>query len=77
MQVLVTNGRGHAVRQMTPGQLLDLWTYDVVYLKTAMFNDEPAFMICGADGTPLEIVESVEQALEAVVENGFRLTSVH
>jgi hypothetical protein len=77
MQVLLTNSRGHAVRQMTPAQLLDLWTYDVVYLKTGTFNGEHAFMVCGADGRPLEIVDSIELALEAVVENGFRLTSVH
>jgi hypothetical protein len=77
MQVLVSTGRDHALRQMTPEQLLDLWTYDLVYLKTGVVEGVQAFMICGADGRPLEIVESVEQALDAVAENGFRVASVH
>jgi hypothetical protein len=77
MQVLVSTGRDHALRQMTPEQLLDLWTYDLVYLKTGIVEGVQAFMICSADGRPLEIVESVEQALDTVAENGFRVASVH
>lgn len=66
-----------ALRQMTAEQLLHLGTRQVVYLKARMDNGELAFMLYGADGTPLVMVDSVEAAVEMVAENGLGFVAVH
>jgi hypothetical protein len=66
-----------ALRHMTAEQLLQLGTRKVVYLKAHMDGDELTFMLYGADGTPLVVVDTVEAALEMVAENGLGFVAVH
>jgi hypothetical protein len=66
-----------AARHMTAEQLLHLGTRRVVYLKSGTRDDEPAFMLYGADGTALVIVDTVETAIEMVAEHGLSFVAVH
>jgi hypothetical protein len=66
-----------AARHMTAAQLLLLGTRQVVYLKAGMRDDEPAFMLYGADGTALVMVDTVETAIEMVAEHGLSFVAVH
>jgi hypothetical protein len=66
-----------ALRQMTAEQLLHLGARQVVYLKTGMNDGELAFMLYGADGTPLVMVDTVEAAMEMVAEHGVGFVAVH
>ena len=52
------------LRQMTAEQLLHLGTRQVVYLKAGMHDGELAFILYGADGIPLVMVDTVESAVE-------------
>lgn len=62
-----------ALREITPEQLLHLGTRQVAYLKPGMCG----FMIYGADGTPLETVDAIENAVEMVAQNGLRFVTLH
>jgi hypothetical protein len=66
-----------ALRQMTAEQLLHLGARQVVYLKAGMHGGEPAFLLYGADGTPLVMVDTVEAAVEMVAEYGLGFVAVH
>ena len=77
MQADHINSVTHALRHMTAQQLLYLGTRQVVYLKSGIRDGEPAFMIFGADGTPLEVVDAIESAVEMVAENGLRFVAIH
>jgi hypothetical protein len=66
-----------ALRQMTTEQLLHLGTRQVVYVKAGMHDGEPAFLVYGADGTPLVIVDTVEAAAEMAAEYGLGFVAVH
>jgi hypothetical protein len=63
--------------QMTAEQLRYLGTREVVYLKPTRNDGEPAFIIYGADGTPLETVDTIESAVTRVAENNVHLVAVH
>jgi Protein of unknown function (DUF1150) len=49
----------------------------LVYMKTAMDGDEQVFMIYAADGTLLEVADSVDDAMLSVVENNVSCVSLH
>ena len=66
-----------ALRRMTVEQLLQLGTSQVVYLRAGMRDGKLAFMLYGADGLPLALVDDVETAVEMVVENGLSFAAVH
>jgi hypothetical protein len=77
MQLNPIDSAACALRQMTAVQLLYLGTRQVAYLKVGMFEGEQAFLIYGADGVPLEVVDAMETAMEVVAENGLSFVSVH
>jgi hypothetical protein len=77
MQLYLTDNTAPALRQMTAGQLLYLGTRQVAYLKVGSLDGEPAFLIYGADGAPLEVVDAIETAMEVVAESGLRFVTVH
>jgi len=64
-------------RQLTLTQLLYLGIDQVVYLKVGAFDGEQGYMIYSADGRPLEIVGTVETAIEMVAESGLHFVRVH
>ena len=66
-----------ALRRMTVEQLLQLGTSQVVYLRAGMRDGKLAFMLYGADGLPLALVDDVETAVEMVVENGLCFATVN
>jgi len=49
----------------------------VVYLRAGMRDGKLGFMLYGADGLPLALVDDVETAVEMVVENGLSFATVH
>jgi hypothetical protein len=65
------------VHQMTVEQLRCLGSREVVYLKPTRNDGEPAFIIYGADGTPLEMVDTIELAVTRVAENNLHFVAVH
>ena len=66
-----------ALRQMTAEQLRHLGKRQVVYLKVGMRHGELAFVLYGADGTALVIVDAVETAVEMAAEHGLGFVAVH
>ena len=66
-----------ALRQMSVEQLLHLGTRQVAYLKSGMRNGELLFMVYGADGTPLVMVDAVETAVEMAAQHGLGFVAVH
>jgi hypothetical protein len=49
----------------------------VVYLKVGTCDGEQAFVVFGANGTPLVVVEDVETAVETVAKHGLGLVTLH
>ena len=71
------NRRTAALRQMTADELLDLGTRQVVYLRAGTCNGERLFVLYGADGVPLVMVDEVETAVEIAAERGLKFIAVH
>jgi hypothetical protein len=61
--------------QMTAVQLRYLGAGQVAYLK--VFDGEQGCLICSADGSALEMVDTIETAIQAVAENDLSLVSLH
>jgi hypothetical protein len=70
-------GMAACARQITPAGLLYLGAQQVAYVKVGMFDGERAFIIYGADGTPLAVVDAFEEAAEMLIEHGLNLVTVH
>jgi hypothetical protein len=66
-----------ALRKMTIEQLRHLGTRQVVYLRVGMHDGELAFVLHGADGTPLVTVDTVDAAVEMVAQHGLGFVAVH
>jgi hypothetical protein len=62
-----------ALRRMTAQQLLELGTYQVVYLRAGIHDGERLLLLYGADGSPLAITNAVETA----AEHGLAFVTVH
>ena len=75
--MIVTGDRAATLRQMTAEQLLHLGTRQVVYLKVGLHDGELAFMLYGADGNPLVMVDTVDTAVEMAAERGLGFVAVH
>jgi hypothetical protein len=65
------------LRHITAEQLLHLGTRQVVYLKSGLRDGEPVFVVYGADGIPLVMVDNVATAVEMVTEHGLGFVTVH
>lgn len=66
-----------ALRRITVEQLLHLGKRPVVYLKSGMHGGEPAFVVYGADGIPLVMVDDVATAVEMLTGHGLGIVTVH
>ena len=87
MNILVTDRSGgpidvedritSALRHMTADEFRHLGLAQVAYLKYGMMKGEPAFALCGADGIPLTIVDTLDSALESAAKLGLCLINVH
>lgn len=66
-----------ALRQITTEQLLHLGKCQIAYLKTGLHDGEPIFILCGADGAPIVMVESVARAAQAAMHLRLELVAVH
>jgi hypothetical protein len=66
-----------ALRRITVEQLLHLGKRQVVYLKSSMHDGEPAFVVYGADGIPLVMVDDVATAVEMLTGHGLGIVTVH
>ena len=62
---------------MTAEQLQHLGTRQVVYLSAGTCDDEIVFVIHGADGTPIVMVEDLKTAIAMVAEHGLIVVAVH
>ena len=62
---------------MTIKQLLQLGTRQGVYLRAGMHDGKLAFMLYGADGLPVALVDDVETAVDMVAENGLSFATIH
>ena len=65
------------LRRTTEEQLLRLGARQVVYLKSGICDDEMVFVIYGADGNPIVMVEDLETAMGMVAEQGLIIVAVH
>ena len=63
--------------QMSAEQLQQLGTRQVVYLSAGACDDEVVFLIHGADGTPIVMVEDLKTAMEMVAQHGLVVVAVH
>jgi len=66
-----------ALRRITVEQLLHLGKRQVVYLKSGLHDGEPAFVVYGADGIPLVVVDDVATAVEMLTGHGLGIVTVH
>jgi hypothetical protein len=66
-----------ALRQMTVDQLRYLGTRQVVYLRCGICDGEMVFLIYGADGTPIVMVEDLEAAMAMVAKQDLIIVAVH
>jgi hypothetical protein len=66
-----------ALRHMTAEQLLCLGMREVAYLRVGTHDGAPLFVLCGADGMPLAMVDTFEGALETAAEFGLNFINVH
>ena len=65
------------LRRMSPEQFLNLGVQQVVYVRAGIRDGSPFFLIFGADGIPLATVETLQDAVQRVVEQGFEFATVH
>ncbi len=77
MHLCLAHNSAVALREMTAAQLLHLGTRQVAYLKEGTLDGEPAFLIYGADGATIEVVDAIETAIEVVAESGLTFVTVH
>jgi hypothetical protein len=76
--ICVTGDRRTAeLRQTTTEQLLHLGTRQVVYLKAGACDDGIVFVIYGADGSPIVMINDLETEMGMVVEQGLIVVAVH
>ena len=66
-----------ALRHMTADQLRGFGTHQFVYLRAGSCDGERLFVLYGADGEPLTMVENVQTAVELAAERGLKFIAVH
>ncbi len=69
--------RAAALRKITAEQLLYLGTSQLVYLKSGMCNGKQVFLLYGAHGIPLKMVDAADAAAVMAAERGLELVAVH
>jgi hypothetical protein len=78
--VTLTNSQDQtiaALRHITAEQLRNLGARQVVYLKAGTCDGEEAFVVFGADGTLLVVVDNVDTAVEMVAQHGLDFVTLH
>lgn len=57
------------LRGLSASDFLNFGIQDVAYVKEVKLEGKPTFAIHAADGTPLSLVESKEEAIELIKDN--------
>jgi hypothetical protein len=76
----LTNSRDQTIatlRHITAEQLRRLGSRQVVYLKAGTCDGEQAFVVFGADGTLLVVVDNLETAAAMVAQHGLDFVTLH
>ena len=76
-KVNVIRDRRSALRQMTSEQLLHLGMTYVAYLKFGTCGAEALFAVYRADGTPVVVTNTLDDAVEIAAEQGLNFVAVH
>ena len=66
-----------ALRRITTEQLLELGRRQIAYLRTGLRDGALIFILYGADGAPIVMVESIERAAKAAMHLSLELIAVH
>jgi hypothetical protein len=62
---------------LTPKEFAHLGVDDMAYVKAITVNDEPAFAVHAADGTPMGVMQNRETAFAALRQHDLEPMSVH
>jgi hypothetical protein len=73
----VVRDQRSALHHLTDQQFLNLGTHQVVYLRSGIHDGKPLFVLYGADGRPLALVDAVETAAEMAAGHGLAFVSIH
>jgi hypothetical protein len=65
------------LRRITAEQLRHLGARQVVYLKAGTCDGEQAFLVFGADGALLVVVDNLETAAMMVARHGIDFVTLH
>lgn len=58
-------------------ELLNFGLQDMVYVRPVVMDDQELYAIHAADGTPLSIMESYENAMHKINESDMHAATIH
>ena len=64
-------------RHLSPQEFAHLGVSDIAYVKHVVINDEPAFAMHAADGTPMAVAQDRATAVAALLQHDLEAVSVH
>ncbi len=64
-------------KDITPQEFTALGVQNMAYIKPVVVNDQPAFAIHAADGTPMAVMSDRQVAEAAVRQHDLEPVSVH
>ena len=65
------------LRHLSPADFAALGVHDMAYVKETSVNGERAYAVHAADGTPLTVLESRDEAFAVCVQNDMEPVSAH
>lgn len=65
------------LKELSPRDFLNFGLHQVVYIKPVTVQDKKGFMIHAADGTPLSMMDSMDNASSLVRHNDLEPVTLH
>jgi hypothetical protein len=72
-----TNSKALSAETLSPEALAAFGAPSLVYVKTVAMNGVEAFAVHAADGSPIGLLPSRDEAFAAALQNDLRPMSVH
>jgi len=65
------------LRHLSPADFAALGVQDMAYIKQTQVDGSPAYAVHAADGTPLTVMNSRDEAFAVCVQNDLEPVSAH
>lgn len=74
---MILDNSTQILKNLSPQDFLTFGMHDVAYIRKVVVDDKVGFAVHAADGTPLSVMDSMDEAVSIIHHNELETAIIH